>query len=65
MITKDTPIMEVLQANPAARQVFIKHGMHCIGCLGSEFETIEMGAKSHDLDLATLLKDLNALEAVK
>lgn len=62
MITKDTPILEVLQANPEARQVFIRHGMHCIDCLGSEFESIEMGAKSHDIDLKLLLEELNSLK---
>ncbi len=61
MITKDTSIMEVLQSKPNSREVFIKHGMHCIGCLGSEFETIEMGAKSHEIDLEVLLRELNEL----
>jgi len=59
MITKDTPIIEVLQEKPRSKEIFIKHGMHCVTCLGSEFETIEMGARSHELNLELLLKELN------
>lgn len=62
MITKDTPIMEVLQAKPKSQAVFIKHGMHCVTCLGSEFESIEMGARSHEINLEQLLKELNELK---
>ena len=59
MITKDTSIMEVLQAEPESREVFVKHGMHCMGCFGSEFESIEMGARSHEINLEVLLAELN------
>lgn len=60
MITKDASIIQVLQELPKAREIFSKHGMHCISCLGSEFETIEMGARSHEINLELLLKELNS-----
>lgn len=63
MITKEMPIMAVLRLLPQAREVFIRHGMGCIGCMGSATETIEKGAKMHDVDLETLLKELNALKS--
>ncbi len=62
MITKDTSIIQVLQEKAKAREIFIKYGMHCISCFGSEFETIETGAKSHEVDLDALLQELNAVE---
>ncbi|MDA8441054.1 MAG: DUF1858 domain-containing protein [Peptococcaceae bacterium] len=59
MFTKETPIIEVLQANPQSQGIFIRHGMHCSGCLGSEFESVEMGAMSHGIDVQELLQELN------
>lgn len=59
MITKKTAIIEVLRSHPLARDIFAKHGMGCIGCMGATTETIENGAKMHDIDLDALLKELN------
>lgn len=61
MVTKDTPIISVLRLYPEAREVFSRHGMGCIGCMGSTTETIENGAKMHDIEIEALLKELNAL----
>ncbi len=59
MITRKTAIIEVLRSHPLARDIFAKHGMGCIGCMGATTETIENGAKMHDIDLEALLKELN------
>lgn len=59
MITKKTTIIQVLRSHPFARDVFAKHGMGCIGCMGATTETLENGAKMHDIDLEALLKELN------
>ena len=65
MITKDTPIIEVLRSHPQARTVFTKYGMGCTGCMGSSTETISNGAKMHAINVDALLKELNALESQK
>ncbi len=65
MITRTTTIIEVLRSHPLARDVFTKHGMGCIGCMGATTETIENGAKMHDINVEALLKDLNALDLEK
>lgn len=59
MITKDTPILEVLQSHPQARKIFALYGMSCIGCMGSARETIASGAKMHNIDVNALLRELN------
>lgn len=59
-ITKDLSIMEVLQAYPQVRSVFIRHGMGCLECMGAMAETIASGARMHGLNLEELLQDLNA-----
>lgn len=61
MITKSTPIIDALRSHPQAREIFIKHGMGCIGCMGSMTETIENGAYMHDIDIEALLVELNDL----
>ncbi|WP_425061020.1 hypothetical protein SCACP_17870 [Sporomusa carbonis] len=61
MFTKNTPIIEALRSHPHAREIFVKHGMGCIGCMGSQTETIENGANMHDIDVEALLAELNAL----
>ena len=60
--TKEMSIMEALQAHPQAREVFMRHGLGCIGCMGATMESIEAGARMHGIDVDALLADLNALE---
>ena len=59
-ITKDMPIMSIIELNPNAIAVFQKHGLGCIGCMAAHYETVEEGAKAHGLDIDELIKDLNA-----
>jgi len=61
MINKNTPIIVALRSHPDAREIFMKHGMGCIGCMGSTSETIENGAKMHGIDVESLVKELNSL----
>ena len=60
--TKDMSILDALQADPRAREVFAAHGMGCIGCMGTTYESIEAGARMHGLDPDALVRDLNRLE---
>jgi hybrid cluster-associated redox disulfide protein len=59
--TKDMSILEALQVDPRAMEVFAEHGMGCIGCMGVTMESIENGARMHGLDPVALLADLNRL----
>lgn len=65
IFTKDMSIMEALQADPRARDVFVAFGMGCIGCMGVSMETIEDGAKMHGIDPETVLAELNKLGPVE
>lgn len=58
-ITKDMMIFQVLDLNPELEGVFIAHGMNCVGCPGSNAETLEDAAEGHNVDLGKLLEDLN------
>lgn len=60
VVTGETTILEVLQREPRTREIFLKHGMGCITCMGAAMETIENGARMHGIDPQILLQDLNA-----
>ena len=58
-ITKETTIEEVVKQYPETMMVFMKHGLHCVGCHVSSFESIEEGAMAHGVDVDILVADLN------
>jgi len=65
-ITKKMAIGEVVQKYPQTAEVFIKHGMHCLGCAIAHYENIEQGAQVHGIDIKKLVEDLNkAIEKKK
>jgi hybrid cluster-associated redox disulfide protein len=61
IFTKDMSIMEALQADPRARDVFTAYGMGFIGCMGVSMESIEDGAKMHGIDPEAVVGELNKL----
>ncbi len=62
-ITKKMLISEVVKKYPETSPLFLKHGLHCIGCSFAKEEKIEEAAKVHQIDLDKLLEDLN--ESIK
>jgi hybrid cluster-associated redox disulfide protein len=60
MITKDTSIIKLLQEYPKAAEIFRRFDMGCVGCMGMAMDTVESGAKMHNIPVEDLLKELNA-----
>jgi hybrid cluster-associated redox disulfide protein len=58
-ITKHMILSDVVQQYPETAEVFMRFGLHCIGCHVAAFETIEQGAMSHGIDVDELIKELN------
>jgi len=58
-ITKDTIIMDVLMMDRATAPIFIKHGMHCLGCPSSSGESIQDACAVHGIDVDKLVEALN------
>ncbi len=52
-------IREVRDRYPGITAVFQAHGLPCAGCHVGSYESIAGGARTHSLDLAVLLADLN------
>lgn len=58
-ITKEMTIAEALKLNPRIVPVLMGKGMHCLGCVIAQGETVEQAADVHGLNIDELLKELN------
>mgnify|MGYP001589902468 CR=1 FL=1 len=58
-ITKEMTITEVLDNFPAAAEILMRFGHHCVGCPAAVEETISDLAQSSGMEPDALLKELN------
>ncbi|MCD5410330.1 MAG: DUF1858 domain-containing protein [Clostridiales bacterium] len=58
-ITKEMTIMDVLIKDRESAAIFMKYGLHCLGCPGATMESIEDAGKVHGIDIGNLVDDLN------
>ena len=61
-ITKEMNLGEVVFKYPEAAEVLTDYGLSCVGCFASSFDTIEQGAKIHELsdeELDEMLERIN------
>lgn len=56
--------MDVLKEYPETFDIFIDHGVACIGCHAAEFETIEQGIGMHGIDVDKFVELLNEKIAI-
>lgn len=59
LITKDMTIGEAVSKHPETIPVFLRNGLHCVGCGIAQFENIEEGALAHGIKVDKLVKELN------
>lgn len=65
VVTKDSVIGDVLDADIDTAQFFFEIGMHCLGCPASRGESIEAACAVHRKDPEELVKKLNEYFASK
>lgn len=58
-ITKDMTMAEALKLKPQIAAILMSKGMHCLGCVIAQGETIEQAAEVHGLDVDKLVEELN------
>ena len=64
-INKNMTLGEIVIKYPESVDIFMKYGLHCIGCSVAAWETLEQGAMAHGIDdkkLDNMLKELNSLK---
>jgi hybrid cluster-associated redox disulfide protein len=59
-ITGDMKIAEVLSIDKGTVPIFLKHGMHCLGCPSATGESISDACAAHGTDANSLVEELNA-----
>ncbi len=59
VITKNTIIGDILDADGNTAQFFLGMGMHCLGCPSSRGETVEQACMVHGVDADKFIADLN------
>jgi hybrid cluster-associated redox disulfide protein len=59
IIRPDMPIGDVVRKYPDTVNVFLSHGLMCVGCAVARFENIRQGAQAHGIDVDALVEDLN------
>lgn len=63
-VTADNIIVDVLSGKKGAAEIFMSYGSHCLACNNVNFKRVADMAQKHQVDLETLLKQLNALPDV-
>ena len=60
VVTKETNLGEILDADPTTAIYFMQIGMHCLGCPASRGENLEQACWVHGVDGDELVEQLNA-----
>lgn len=58
-IDKDMTIAEALKLKPKIAAILMSKGMHCLGCVIAQGETLEQAAQVHGLGVDELIAELN------
>jgi hybrid cluster-associated redox disulfide protein len=62
IISKEMTFAELLENNPESANILFESGLHCIGCGGAMYESIEQGCLMHGFSkkqIDDLIKKLN------
>lgn len=59
MITKEMTINQILRNFPQTLPVFQRYGLDCHDCQIADFEQLEHGASVHNVDIDSLISELN------
>ncbi len=60
VVTRESIIGDVLDADVSTAQFFMEIGMHCLGCPASRGESIAEACMVHGTDADALIEKLNA-----
>lgn len=58
-LSKEMTISEALKLKPEIAPILMSKGMHCLGCVIAQGETIGQAAEVHGLNADELIEELN------
>ena len=62
LVTKKMLIGEIASKYPQAVEIMFRHGMHCIGCGMTVYESLEQGCMGHGMsgeEIDRMVEDMN------
>ncbi len=62
IVTAQNIIAEVLEGKKGAAEIFMSYGSHCLTCNNVYHKKVADMAEKHQVDLNSLLKQLNDLQ---
>ncbi|HPE38983.1 MAG TPA: DUF1858 domain-containing protein [Bacillota bacterium] len=65
VVTKDTILADILNADQECAPIFFANGLHCLGCAMASGETIAEACMVHNLEADSLIQQLNDYFAKK
>ncbi len=57
-LNKDSNILETIENYPVSAEIFVKHGLPCLGCAAARFEKLSDVVEEFGIDLDKLIEDL-------
>ena len=63
IVTKDTIIGDILDADFDTAPFFLEMGMHCLGCPSARSESVEQACRVHGVNADELVAKINAFLA--
>ena len=60
-VSKDMVISDILQKDTdgGIAAILMRAGMHCVGCPSAKSETLEQAGITHDMDVDSLVEEIN------
>jgi hybrid cluster-associated redox disulfide protein len=58
-VNENMLLNDILDMEPDPTNVFLSHGLPCLGCPGARSESLKEAAEGHGIDLKKLMEDLN------
>ena len=65
-VTRETNMAELVQMHSEAVEVLMDYGLHCVGCALMAYDTVEQGAKIHNMtdeEIDEMVERLNEVVA--
>jgi len=59
IVTKETVIGDLLDADRSTAKFLLEMGMHCLGCPSARGESLEEACMVHGVDVDELIKKIN------
>lgn len=57
-LSTESNILEVIKRYPSAAEIFIKHGLPCVGCAAARFEKISDAAIEFGVDGESIINEI-------